>query len=287
MRAIEPSLDFELSGRTAVVTGASAGIGKEIARDLARMGATVVLACRSAERGEAARHEIAVTTGNARVEVMALDVSSRASIRRFAETLGSRHPKLQILVNNAGIWSHKRRESVDGIELTWATNVLGAFLTTEGLVELLKAGAPSRIVNVASILARDLDLGDVEFRRRRYSGITAYAQSKQADRMWTWALARRLQGTGMTANAMHPGGVSTELFRKAGGLLGVAASAYMKLSAKTPSQGADTASWLAASPELETKSGAFWIDRQERRCPFRDEASEEALYELCARMTRS
>lgn len=280
-------LDFALHDRTAVVTGASAGIGKEIARDLARMGATVVLACRSAERGEAARHEIAVTTGSTRLEVMTVDVSSRASIRRFAEALGSRHPRLQVLVNNAGIWSQKRRESADGVELTWATNVLGCFLTTELLLGLLRAGAPSRIVNVASILARDLDLGDVELRRRAYSGITAYAQSKQADRMWTWALARRLQGTGVTANAMHPGGVSTGLFRKAGGLLGLAASAFMKLTARTPQEGADTASWLASSPEVEGKSGAFWIDRQERPCRFRDEAAEEALYELCARMTAS
>lgn len=281
-----PSLAFDLTGRTAVVTGASAGIGKQVARDLARMGASVVLACRSAERGETARQEIAATTGSTRVEVMTVDVSSRASIRSFAEALASRHRELHVLVNNAGIWSQKRQESPDGIELTWATNVLGYFLTTEGLLGLLKAGAPARVVNVASVLAGDLDLGDVELRRRAYSGVTAYSQSKQADRMWTWALARRLEGTGVTANAMHPGGVNTELFRKAGGFLGSVASALMKLTARTPREGADTVSWLASSPEVEGKSGRFWIDRQERRCRFRDEASEEALYALCARMTR-
>jgi NAD(P)-dependent dehydrogenase (short-subunit alcohol dehydrogenase family) len=140
------------------------------------------------------------------------------------------------------------------------------------------------VVNVASALAGDLDLHDVEFRRRRYSGITAYSQSKQADRMWTWALARRLSGSGVTANAMHPGGVSTELFRKAGGLLGAAASAFMKVSARTPQEGADTVSWLAASPELEGRSNGFWIDRRERPCRFRGERDEEALFELCARM---
>lgn len=281
------SLGFDLTGRTAVVTGASAGIGKEVARDLARMGAGVVLACRSAERGEAARREISAATGSSRVEAMAVDVSSRASLRRFAEALAARHAKLHVLVNNAGIWSQRRQQSVDGIEMTWATNVLGYFLATELLLGLLKAGAPARIVSVASTLAGDLDLGDVEFRRRRYGGITAYSQSKQADRMWTWALARRLAGTGVTANAMHPGGVSTELFRKAGGILGGAASALMRLTAKTPAQGADTASWLAASPEIEGKSGGFWIDRDQRPCRFRDEASEEALFELCSGMTRS
>jgi NAD(P)-dependent dehydrogenase (short-subunit alcohol dehydrogenase family) len=281
------STEPDLTGRTAVVTGASAGIGKEVARDLARMGATVVLACRNAERGEAARLDIAATTGNPRVEAMTVDVSSQASIRSFAETLRSRQTRVQILVNNAGIWSRRRLESSDGIELTWATNVLGYFLTTELILGLLKAGAPSRIVNVASILAGDLDLTDVEFRRRAYSGISAYSQSKQADRMWTWALARRLQGTGVTANALHPGGVSTELFRKAGGLVGTVASAYMKLTARTPREGADTASWLAASSEVEGKTGSFWIDRRERPCRFRDEAVEESLFELCGRLTHA
>lgn len=280
-----PGLDFDLSGRTAVVTGASGGIGKEIARDLARMGAKVVLACRSPERGEAALREIQASTGNAELELLEFDASSQASIRRFAERLSARHPRLQLLVNNAGTWSQQRVEGADGIELTWATNVLGYTLTTELLLDRLRAGAPARIVNVASILARDLDLEDVEFRRRRYSGMGAYAQSKQANRMWTWALARRLHGTGITANAMHPGGVATDLFRKAGGVLGLVAGAYMRLTARTPEEGADTASWLAASPEVAGKSGGFWIDRQERRCRFRGEAGEEALVALCRRMT--
>jgi NAD(P)-dependent dehydrogenase (short-subunit alcohol dehydrogenase family) len=279
-------LAFDLSGRTAVVTGASAGIGKEIARDLARMGASVVLACRSAERGEAARQDISATTGNSRIEVLTVDLSSRASIHAFADILNARGQALHVLVNNAGIWAQRRQQSPDGIELTWATNVLGYFLVTELLLGLLKAGAPARIVNVASILARGLELDDVEFRRRRYSGITAYSQSKQANRIWTWALARRLAGTGVTANAMHPGGVSTELFQKGGGMLAWAVSVYAKLTGLSPRQGADTASWLAASPAVEGLSGGFWIERQESPCPFRDEAREEALFELCSRMTR-
>jgi NAD(P)-dependent dehydrogenase (short-subunit alcohol dehydrogenase family) len=283
---VSAPLAFDLSGRSAVVTGASAGIGKEIARDLARMGASVVLACRSAERGEAARQEISATTGNSRVEVLTVDLSSRASIHAFADILNARGQALHVLVNNAGIWAQRRQQSPDGIELTWATNVLGYFLVTELLLGLLKAGAPSRIVNVASILARGLELDDVEFRRRRYSGITAYSQSKQANRMWTWALARRLAGTGVSANAMHPGGVSTELFRKGGGVLAWLVSVYAKLTGLSPQQGADTASWLAASPAVEGKSGGFWIERQESPCPFRDAAREEALFELCSRMTR-
>ena len=128
-----------------------------------------------------------------------------------------------MLVNNAGTWLTRREETDEGIERTWATNMLGYFLLTEALRPLLARSAPARVVNVASELAHDLDLSDVEFERRPYEGVTAYAQSKQANRMWTWALARRLEGTGVTANAMHPGGVNTPLFRKGGGWKSLAA----------------------------------------------------------------
>ena len=135
-------------------------------------------------------------------------------------------------------------------------------------------------------LARDLDLEDVEFRRRPYSGVRAYAQSKQADRMLTWALARRLEGTAVTANAMHPGGVNTPLFAKGGGMLAMAVSVFSKVTGKTPEEGADTVVWLAASPEVEGKSSGFWIDRRPVRCRFRDPAAEERLWALCASMIR-
>src|SRR5881397_549807 len=183
--------------RTCLVTGANSGIGRETAR-----------------------RDVAATTGNPAVELMIVDLSRQASIRDFARAFLDSHPELHVLVNNAGIWANRRRESPEGIEQTWATNVLGYFLLTELLLDRLRESAPARIVNVASQLARDLDLEDVEFRRRSYSGVSAYAQSKQADRMLTWALARRLEGTGVSANAMHPGGVNTPLFSKGGGLLG-------------------------------------------------------------------
>jgi NAD(P)-dependent dehydrogenase (short-subunit alcohol dehydrogenase family) len=276
----------DLGGRTCLVTGGSAGIGKAVARELARMRARVILACRSAERGEAARREIAGETGNPEVEVMLVDLSRQASIHEFGRTFRGRHPALHVLVNNAGVWLQRRQESAEGIETTWATNVLGYFLLTDLLLPALQKAAPARIVNVASQLASDLDLADVEFKTRPYAGRTAYAQSKQANRMFTWALARRLPGTGVTANAMHPGFVSTELFTKAGGMLGLAASFWAKLQARRPEEGADTAVWLAASPEAEGRSDAFWIDRQERACRFRGRAGEDALWALCASMTR-
>jgi NAD(P)-dependent dehydrogenase (short-subunit alcohol dehydrogenase family) len=273
--------------RTCLVTGANSGIGKEAARALAGRGDRVILACRDPQRGEAARKEITETTGNPAVELGMVDLGRQDSIREFARQFLESHRELHVLVNNAGMWANRRRETPDGIEQTWAVNVLGYFLLTELLLGRLRESAPARIVNVASRLAGDLDLEDVEFRRRSYSGVSAYSQSKQAHRMLTWALARRLEGTGVTANAMHPGGVNTPLFAKGGGLLGMAASVYAKVSAKSPEEGADTVVWLASDPEVEGKSGEFWIDRRKVRCRFHDPAAEERLWALCASMTRA
>jgi len=281
---MEP-LRADLAGKTCLVTGASAGIGLATARELARLGGHVVMAVRNPDKGERARRSIAEATGRA-VELAVVDVASRESVREFARDLAAHHRRLDVLVNNAGIWSERRRVGADGIELVWATNVLGYFQVTERLLPLLEAAGKARVVNVASQLAGGLDLSDVQFERRPWSGRAAYAQSKQADRMLTWALARRLSGTGVTANAMHPGFVASEILGKGGGPISLAASVYSKLCGRRPEQGADTVVWLAASPEVEGRSGLFWIDRQERRCRFRDEASEEALWGLCRDMSR-
>ena len=274
----------DLAGKTCLVTGASAGIGLAAARALARLGARVVMAVRSAEKGERARRAVVRATGR-EVETALVDLASRKSIRAFARDFAARHPSLDVLVNNAGIWSERRRVGPDGIELVWATNVLGYFQVTELVLPLLAAAGKARVVNVASQLAGGLDLSDVQFERRSWSGRAAYAQSKQADRMLTWALARRLSGTGVTANAVHPGLVATEIFGKGGGLVSLGASLYARLCGRRPEEGADTLVWLAASPDVEGRTGLFWIDRQERRCRFRDEAGEEALWALCRRMT--
>jgi NAD(P)-dependent dehydrogenase (short-subunit alcohol dehydrogenase family) len=279
------SLDVSLAGRTCLVTGANSGIGRAAAQALAGLGARVVMACRDRARGEAARQEIVSATRNQDVELRIVDLASQASIRTFAAEVAAAHPKLHVLVNNAGIWKTKRQQSSDGIELTWATNVLGYYLLTDLLLDTLRASAPARVVNVASDLARDLDLSDVEFERRKYSGIRAYAQSKQADRMLTWALARRLEGSGVSANALHPGGVNTGIFRKGdAGVLARALLALLPLFTRSPEQGADTCVWLAASPQLEGVSGRYWVDRQQRPCPYHDPRREDELWDLCARM---
>ena len=280
----EPARHADLDGRTCLVTGASAGIGLATARELARLGAPVVMAVRNPEKGEKARREVMRATGRD-VELAVVDVARPASIRAFARDLAARHPRLDVLVNNAGIWFERRRVSPDGLELVWATNVLGYFLVTELLLPLLQKAGRARVVNVASRLAGDLDLTDVQFERRPWSGRSSYAQSKQADRMLTWALSRRLAGTGVTANAMHPGFVATEIFGKGGGLTSLGLSLYSKMRAKRPEEGADTVVWLAASPDVEGRSGLFWEDRQERRCRFRDETGEEALWSLCREMS--
>jgi NAD(P)-dependent dehydrogenase (short-subunit alcohol dehydrogenase family) len=281
-------VEANLAGKTALVTGANTGLGKEIARDLARLNARVLLAVRNEERGRAALDEIVADTGNHKTELRVVDVASRASVLAFAAELRAREPALHILVNNAGVWLEEQRTSVDGIELTWATNVLGTYLMTRELLPLLEAsgsdGAAARIVNVASEMARPVDLADVELRRRGYSGMAAYAQSKAADRMLTWAVARRLEGKPVTANAMHPGWVATEIASRERGMRNVVMCTAGKLFARTPAHGADTASWLAASADLEGASGRFYVDRRARDCRFRDRAKEEALWALCESM---
>jgi len=271
--------------RTALVTGGSAGIGLEVARGLAANGYRTVLAVRSLERGRAAALAIEGTTGASRPEVMEVDFSSLSSIRAFATAFLGRHEALDVLVNNAGTWSSARLETIDGIELVWATNQLGYFLTTELLKPALVKAPRARVVSVASELARDLDLEDVGFKRRRYRGSAAYAQSKQANRMWTRALARRLAGTNVAANSLHPGAVATGLFGKGGGVLAKLAGLVMSALGRSPKEGADTALWLATSDEVAGRTGLFYTDRKERRCRFTDEVEEEKLWALCVSMT--
>jgi retinol dehydrogenase 12 len=258
-----------------LVTGANAGIGFEIARGLARSGFQVALACRDGAKGEAARNAIASEIRDPDVELLVVDLASQQSIRSAAQEFSRKHDALDVLINNAGTTSPKRRESPDGIELTFATNVLAYHLLTGQLLELLRCALAARVINTASMMAYGLDLDDVNFKRRRYDASAAYAQSKQADRMLTWALARRLAGTPVTANAFHPGAVNTALLRAlAPGFTGI-----------TPAEGADTAIWLATSPEMAGASGRLWVRRRETPCEFRGRDNEEALWSLCDRMT--
>jgi retinol dehydrogenase 12 len=274
----------DLSGRVALVTGANSGMGKETARELARMGAEVVLGCRSRELGEAARAEIIQTTASTGVTVMQVDLSSPASVRACARLCYEQFPKLDMLVNNAAASLRTRQVTPDGFERHWATNVLGPHLLTTLLLPALVASGHGRIVTVSTVAAGGLDLSDTQWERRPYKGTGAYRSSKQAARMLTWALAERLRGTPVTANADSPGYVLSDLTRNVGGLLKVLV-VLTSWRAQTPLDGADTTIWLAASPEMDRVTGKFWKNRREVRCKYRDPAAMEQLWALVEQQT--
>jgi NAD(P)-dependent dehydrogenase (short-subunit alcohol dehydrogenase family) len=272
--------EADLSRRIALVTGANSGMGRETARELARMGADVILGCRSKQLGEAARSEIMETTGNNRVRVVEVDLSSLASVRACADAVRERFSKLDVLVNNAAASIPVREVTPEGFERQWATNVLGPHLLTTLLVSALAASGHGRIVTVSTVAAGGLDLSDTQYEQRSYSGIGAYRASKQATRMLTWALADRLRGTPVTANADSPGYVRSDLTRNAPSRLLRIVVTLTSFRAQTALDGADTTIWLAASPEVEGVTGRFWKDRREVRCKFRDRAAVEQLWTL-------
>jgi NAD(P)-dependent dehydrogenase (short-subunit alcohol dehydrogenase family) len=267
-----------------LVTGPTAGIGKAIAVALGAMGARLVLACRDLDRGRQAAADIASTTGATDVDVMLLDTSDQRSIRAFTEEYAGRHRRLDVLVNNAGLAQGERRLSPDGIELTFATNVLGYHLLTRGLLDVLTRSGPSRIVNVASRFAGHLDLDDLQFTQRPFDGLQAYAQSKACNRMLSWALARRLEGTGVTVNAYAPGFVAgTGLSRD---LPPAIRAAYRERPGRSVEEGADTAVWLASSPDVAGVTNSYFMDRQPLPCEFRNELAEETLWRTCEGLIR-
>jgi NAD(P)-dependent dehydrogenase (short-subunit alcohol dehydrogenase family) len=268
-----------MSGKLCVVTGASAGIGKETALGLAKLGASVVLVCRDPERGETASREIKRISGSDAVELMICDLSSQTSIRQFASEFKSRHDRLDVLVNNAGVFLRQRSQTEDGIESTFAINHLGYFLVTNLLLDLLKSSAPSRIVNVASAAHRygRLDLNSW-VTARDYSSFGAYANSKLANVLFTYELARRLEGTGVTANCLHPGAVATSLFRRLPKILEV----LIKLTTISPQRGARTSIYLASSAEVEGVSGKYFVRRRPQRSSSAsyDEQAARRLWDL-------
>jgi len=252
-----------MSGRICIVTGANSGIGKETALGLAQIGARVVMVCRNAEKGKAALEEIRRESGSSQVDLLMADMSSQASIRALAEQIQQKYPRLDVLVNNAGGAALARTLSADGIEMTLAANHLGAALLTLLLLDLLKASAQSRIVNVSSCEAQQpsrLDMDDLQFERRKYSGVAAYRQSKLLMNAFTFELARRLAGTGVTANCLHPGAVATNIWNSAAlprifKLLIALVKPFM-LNSK---RGAAVSLYLAASPEVAQVSGEYFV----------------------------
>jgi NAD(P)-dependent dehydrogenase (short-subunit alcohol dehydrogenase family) len=274
-----------IAGKRVLITGPTSGIGRQIAIELGGLGAHLVLACRNEAKGRDVAREFAGNRQAGSVDIMHVDVSSQQSVQSFVAELFEHHPPIDVLVNNAGTVQGERRESADGIELTFATNVLGYHRVTSGVLDHFNTAGAPRIVVVASAFAGDVDLADLEFKRRPYDGLLAYRQSKACDRLWSWALARRLQNRGITVNAMTPGWVpDTELSRN---LLPEVRQARAR-PGRTVAQGADTAVWLAASADVAGVTGRFFADRREVPCEFRDHDAEETLWRICdvSRTTR-
>ena len=256
---------IDLSGRVAVVTGASGGLGKETARALAERGARVTLTVRDLEKGEQAAREIRDATGNDAVDLVELELASPRSVRAAAKELLARHPAINLLVNNAGIMACPLDRTAEGYELQFATNHLGHFLLTCLLVPSLRAGAPARVVNLTSAGHRfsPVVFDDVHFERRAYDKWESYGQAKTANILFSVELTKRLAADGITSNAVHPGGIMTDLGRHLDEddvkeLMSRAPKGGFKW--KTVESGAATSTWAATSPELEGRGGLYLED---------------------------
>jgi NAD(P)-dependent dehydrogenase (short-subunit alcohol dehydrogenase family) len=277
----------EIEGMTCVVTGATSGIGRVAAGEFARCGARVVIVGRSRERGRHTLMEIMRDTGNTQVDLILADLSTQADVRRVAADITARYPQIDVLVNNAGAIFRRREESVDGIEMTLALNHLGYFLLTNLLLDTLRSSAPCRIVNVASGAHRRarLDLDDLQS-RRRYRAWRAYANSKLCNLLFTYELARRLEGTGITVNALHPGTVATRFGSNNAGPMR-RMMAFGRPFLRTPERGAETILYLALAPEVAASSGGYFLDERPRRSSRASHDADMAarLWDLSAELT--
>jgi retinol dehydrogenase-12 len=276
-----------MQGRVCIVTGASSGIGRATAFALARSGATVALVCRNRQRAEETCTAIRRETGNTAVDFVLADLSSQAEIHRLGQELLTRYPQIHVLVNNAGIVNLKRSTTVDGIETVFAVNHLAYFLLTHLLLERMSASRPARIVNVASEAHKwgRLDFNDLQ-NEHSYGVMRVYGQSKLCNILFTRELARRIVGTGVIANCLHPGTVATGLGWNNGWLAVVIIKA-LGLFWRTPEQGADTAVYLASSPEVEEANGRYFYNRRDIR-PSRAAQDDEAarqLWQISAKLT--
>ena len=279
-------MSMDMSGKICIVTGANAGIGKATAMKLAQMGANVVMVCRNPERGEAALAEIKQKSGNDSVDLMIADLSSMNSIRQFATDYKAKYKKLHVLINNAGVHLAKRILTVDGYECTFATNHLGYFLLTNLLLDVIKASAPARIINMSSEdhgFAK-IYFDDLHF-EKKFNEFRAYGQSKLANILFTYELARRLEGTGITVNCLHPGMVLTNMGRDSEDVRRVMQEAGDSIL--TPEEGAVTSIYLATSPEVENVTGKYFDNKKAVKSSRKsyNQDSQQRLWDISEELT--
>ena len=280
-------MTHSMHGKTVLITGGTGGIGRAAAMGLASMGAKVGITGRVRVRAERAAATIVRESGNPAVDIFVADMSSQTEVRRLAGEVLSTYPQLDILINNAGVFRSERTTTADGIETTFAVNHLAYFLLTNLLLDALEAGAPSRIVNVASADHGNatIDFDDLQG-EEGYTGAKAYSRSKLANVLFTYELARRLQGTGVTVSCLHPGVVGTNLGSGVSGAFGFVVRALRPLM-KSPEKGAETSIYLASSPEVEGSSGGYFVKKAQARSSdvSYDERLARRLWEASAELT--
>jgi NAD(P)-dependent dehydrogenase (short-subunit alcohol dehydrogenase family) len=278
----------QMRGKVCVVTGATSGIGLVTAQALARQGATLVVVARNPERGAATVGRIRQETGNPAVELCVADLSVQAQVRQLASAIQRRFPQVDVLINNAGALFSRRQLSNEGVEMTFALNHLAYFLLTDLLLEPLKSSASGRIVNVSSEAHRRSRLNFTDLQgQHRYGGWRAYGRSKLANILFTYELARRLEGTNVVANALHPGFVATNFARNNPGITAMGFR-LLQFAALSPEEGAETIIYLASSPEVEGTTGKYFVrKRAVSSSQFSyDRAAAEHLWQVSAELTR-
>lgn len=272
-----------LKNKVILITGATSGIGKETARGLAKLGATIVFTTRDKQKGIDTKEELMSFSGNKDIHAIFCDLASFDSIRACCDEFKSKFNRLDVLINNAAIWDYTRRESKDGIENIFATNFLAPFLMTHLLLDLLKKSSPSRIINLTSGLhGGTINFEDIEF-KEKFSGFKAYRHSKLGVILFTRLLAKKLEGTGVTVNCVHPGMNRTNLGRDAGKI----SQAIFKLITKDPKIGAETSIYLASSKDVEGVSGKYFYKKtpKESSKESYDMDLAEKLWQLGAKYT--